>query len=881
MTLRRTTLLIISAALGGLLITFFFASRFILLPRFARLESHEVEQQVKRAQTAVQSDMDQLGTIAHDDSQWDEAYEYVLHPTPAFLESNLPPSFFDDAQVDLLEYLDMDRHVLYQYEVGDAESGHSIPAAEQRLLLRPDLLADSSRPGKVIRGLLMLPDGPMLVAAAPVTRSSAPAAAVGTFIVGRKLNANRVHRLSLLTRLDLKLYAYDSPALPPDVANERGSLSRLHPVAVLPLNNTTVRGYGLINDLSEQPALILAVGVPRDIHEEGDHAEIFVMLSALAVGIAFSLLTMFLMEQLVLARLVGLGKRVAAIGARGDPAARVPHEGQDEISELAAVINRMLGNLAEAERERLRDRERYRAYVTQSTEGIWLAELKQPMSLTLPEDQQIQHLRQHLFVTDCNDALARLHGFASADQMRGLPMTHFNLLKDPRNREVVFRIVRSSYRITDGESVKVEAHGHTRYFLNNVSGVVEQGCLVRIWGTQREVTEQRQLEAQLRHAQKMEAVGRLAGGVAHDFNNLLSVIHGYSELMLARFYPGSPEHKEAQQVLHATERAATLTRQLLALGRKQVMAPRIVDLNSVVYDIYPLLRRLVREDVEFVSFTEPQLWRVKADPSQLEQVLVNLVVNASDATPAGGCVRIETRNVDLGATDSLAGLWLAPGEYVQLTVSDTGVGMDSETRARIFEPFFSTKVAGKGTGLGLATVYGIVRQSGGHISVNSEPGTGSAFTVHLPRTHGTPEPAVEDTPSRSTPKRSGTLLLVEDDPAVRQLARQILQARGYTVHSASSGYDALNIAAENRCNIDLVVTDVIMPGMAGDELVARLRETRPDLGVVFVSGYASDSIPNIVTDARTAFLQKPFPVEELVRKVYDLMEVIAPQRMSG
>jgi signal transduction histidine kinase/sensor domain CHASE-containing protein/CheY-like chemotaxis protein len=879
-TLRRTTLLIIGAALLGLLATFFAITRLTLMPRFARLEDTQTRAQVTRAYTALKSELAELGTIAHDDGEWDEAYEFVQHPTRAFLESNFSPTFFNEMRVDLVEYLDLEGHTRYQYLSLPGRSDHSIPPEIQQKLLQPGVLVGVAEPDKVSDGILMLPTGPMLVASLAVRRSSRLVPPRGSLIIGRRLDANEVHRLCLLTALNLQLYRVDDPNLPPDVQEVRGSLNRLTPIFTRPLNERSIRGYELINDIAGDPALILAASMPRKVYAEGRNAEVFVVVSALLVGVAFSLLTVLLLEKLVLARLVRLGRRVAAVGTRGDLSARVGSEGKDEIGQLAGVINRMLGDLAEAERSRRRQEERYRAFITQSSEGIWRCELAAPMPMDLPPEQQIAHLRQHLYLAECNDALARLYGLDSSDQLTGLAIRDSRFAADPRNRDLIMRIMRAGYRMTDGESVVAGREGHTRYFLNNVTGVIDDGKLVRIWGTQREVTEQRRLEQQLRQAQKMEAVGRLAGGVAHDFNNLLSVIHGYTELLLRRFYPGSPEQKEAQQVLHATDRAAALTRQLLALGRKQVLAPRILDLNAVAFDIYMLLRRLVREDVEFETRFAPQLWSVRADPTQMEQVLVNLIANASDATPAGATVTLETRNVTLRASSPGGDSWLPPGEYVQLMVSDNGVGMDAETRARIFEPFFSTKEVGKGTGLGLATVYGIVRQSGGQISVQSEPGSGSAFTVYLPRAYGAPEPLKEEPEVRAVPRRSGTLLLVEDDASVRELTYQVLHGRGYTVLTAASGAEALAIASTHAAEIELLITDVIMPGMTGDELVAKMRRCRPELGVVFVSGYASDAIPNIVSDGRTAFLQKPFPVEDLVRKVYDMLEALTPQEKS-
>jgi signal transduction histidine kinase len=870
-TLRRKTLVIIGATLLGLLVGFFVLTRLTLLRRFRRYEDVQARQQVQRVATVLDHELAQLATIVHDNAEWDEAYSFVQHPNQRFLASNYPAPLFAELRINLLEYLNSSGEVVFQRLADPSVPQPTIPPEIQRELVRPGLLVRPHAADTVVSGIMVFPSGPMMMAALPVRKSSGEGPVQGALIIGRKLDANEIHRLSLLTHLDVQTYSVDDPQLPADFRIVRTWLSRLTPVASRLLDEKYIRGYQLLFDIEGQPALIMGVRVPRTYYEEGKNTQVYLMLSALAVGFVFSAVTVFLFEKLVLSRLVGLGKNVAAIGARGDLSARVVTEGNDELSQLSQLINRMLADLEEATRERRRDEERYRAYISQSTEGIWRCELEQPLPVTLPESEQMLHLEQNLYFAECNDTLARLHGFAHPDQMRGMRLRALFNLAEPQNLELARKFLTSAYRITDSESIERDQRGSARYFLNNVSGVVENGALVRVWGAQREITEHRRLESQLRQAQKMEAIGRLAGGVAHDFNNLLSVIHGYTEILLRRLPPRSREHKEADQVLRATDRAASLTQQLLAFGRKQVLEPRVLDLNPVVCDMEHMLRHLVREDIDLVILTDPELWLVRADPAQMEQVLVNLAVNASDAILSGGRVTLQTKNVELDERVTRQDPALLPGQYVMLAVSDTGIGMDAETRGKIFEPFFTTKDVGKGTGLGLASVYGIVRQSGGQISVYSEPGQGSVFRIYLPRVQGKAEMAMPLSAPGPTPAGTGTVLLVEDDASVRRLGEEVLKDRGYAVISAASGQEALRLVENDGAKIDLLVTDVIMPGMAGDELVEHLRLHRPDLKVVFVSGYASDAIPRIIINSNTSFLQKPFPVEELVRKVYDMI----------
>jgi PAS domain S-box-containing protein len=391
-----------------------------------------------------------------------------------------------------------------------------------------------------------------------------------------------------------------------------------------------------------------------------------------------------------------------------------------------------------------------------------------------------------------------------------------------------------------------------------------------------DITDRRQLEEQLRQAQKMEAVGRLAGGIAHDFNNLLMVIQGYADLMTERLAEGDPLRRNAEQIQTASQRATSLTRQLLAFSRKQMLAPKVLSIQSVVTEMEKILRRLIGEDVQLETSSVPDLGLVKADRSQIEQVILNLAVNARDAMPEGGRLTIETANVDLDESFSHSSVMLSPGSYVMLAVTDNGCGMDAETQAHIFEPFFTTKEKGKGTGLGLATVYGIVKQSGGYVWVYSEPGRGTSFKVYLPRVWDE-----QTTPGRdrriegqALPQGTETVLLVEDEKGVRELAREYLEMTGYTVIEAENGHTALELAALHSGPIHLLMTDVVMPGISGRELSERVKAIRPDIRVLFMSGYTDQAVVHhgiLETDA--VLLQKPFTVAALAAKLRDILNL--------
>ncbi len=400
-----------------------------------------------------------------------------------------------------------------------------------------------------------------------------------------------------------------------------------------------------------------------------------------------------------------------------------------------------------------------------------------------------------------------------------------------------------------------------------------EGRATRMIGTHVNITDRKRLLEQLTQAQKMEAVGRLAGGIAHDFNNVLTAILGTGELLLADLPTHDPHRSDIEEILQAANRAAALTRQLLAFSRRQVLQPKVVDLNALMQNLERMLRRLIGEDVELVTVLAPEIGRVRADPSQLEQVLLNLCVNARDAMPHGGRLVIETANVSLAPDTTPEGVPIVPGDYVMVVVTDTGVGMDAETRAHLFEPFFTTKAIGQGTGLGLAMVYGVVKQSGGYITVTSQPEQGACFRIYLPRVASTAEAAAE-TPAPVPAGGGETVLLVEDEPSVRRLNRRALETAGYTVLEAADGAEAVTLAAGFEAPIHLLLTDVVMPGLNGLDLAKRLKAHRPSLQVVYTSGYpdtAHTADAGIEDDA--PFLQKPYSADALTRKVREVLEV--------
>jgi PAS domain S-box-containing protein len=564
---------------------------------------------------------------------------------------------------------------------------------------------------------------------------------------------------------------------------------------------------------------------------------------------------------------------------------RFSEDGPEELRTLTATFNSMLSRIEEqdvalrAARDDLE--ERVRARVIDLQHEIQGREQAQAALRTSEEKYRsiVETTRDWILAVDrhgrplySNPAVERILGYAPQELMGRdvLQLIH------PDDRDRVLETFRHSVLEGTGWArlaARVRHRDGTYRDLECASTPIldSDGRVVGIQGSGHDTTERRLLEEQLRQAQKMEAVGRLAGGIAHDFNNLLGVILGYSDLLL-RKDSDSPAAAKVEQIRKAGERAAGLTRQLLAFSRKQLLDLRVVDLNAILADTASILRRLIGEDVALEIHPAPELGRVRADLSQMEQVLMNLAVNARDAMPMGGRLTLRTANVDLDAAAVSALPGIAAGRYVTLTVSDTGVGMTGDVMSHLFEPFFTTKEPGKGTGLGLATVYGIVKQSGGCIYADSSEGVGTSFVIYLPQVPAAPEASLAGRPPAEPAAGSETVLLVEDEASLRTLTSEILQASGYQVLEASSGPVALALAHAAELPVDVLLTDVVMPGMSGPELAERLRTIRPGIPVLYMSGYTDDALGRHgVLAPGILLLQKPFTAAKLTGRLREAL----------
>lgn len=522
--------------------------------------------------------------------------------------------------------------------------------------------------------------------------------------------------------------------------------------------------------------------------------------------------------------------------------------------------------------------ERYRAFIEQSSEGIWRFEVEPAISIRLPASDQIDLFYKNGFMAECNDAMARQYGLEKASELVGKGVGYMLHRDNPEHQQYLLSFIESNYKLKDSETVEIDEFGNELHILNNLVGIVEYEKLVRVWGTQIDATPIRQAEKAVqevrekqRQAGKVEAIGRLAGGIAHDFNNLLAVIMLHVDMLNLQLPAESSLRFRIQEIKSVTKNAAGMVRQLLAFGRKQTLRPHSVILNQVVKEFIKVLRPLVGEDNEIKLDLDPELGICFVDHHQISEVLMNLAVNARDSMPDGGTIMISTANLEIGS-DSVHHKAQPEGSYIQLSVRDTGGGIDQEVIEKVFEPFYSTKETIKGTGLGLATVYGIVKQSNGFIWVESEKDQGTCFSIQFPRID---QPA-EIRDVNKTPTFDGgteTILLVEDEDQIRNAAVEVLTILGYEVFEASGGKQAIQLAELYQKKIHLLLTDVVMPRMNGREVADHVIASHPETKVLFMSGYTDDIISKHgVLEPGVHFLNKPFSPAVLATKIREILD---------
>jgi PAS domain S-box-containing protein len=839
----------------GLVCGLFVLSRIVLMRGFAKLEEDFAVRDIERASSALANELSTLDQTTSEYATWDLTYDYARGLRPSYVKTEFPAPTFQELKISFVVIFDTHGRKLFSRGF-DLTHGGEMPV--------PDGLDDHLKPGSLllnlkdthtkVAGVLDLPGGPALVDSRPILASDGSGPIAGTMLMGHLLDAAEIQHLGDLTLMPVEAQTLSSTTLSPDFRAAATAISRGAPNFISSLDSQSLAAYQELDDIYGRPALLIRVLLPRTIYQQGHTSLVQFLLLLVAAGFVFGAATLYLLERFVISRIANLTENITQIGASGDLAARLDVPGQDELAFLGVAINGMLEDLEKSQIERHEGRARLAVMIERMPAVLWTTD---------------KELRYTSSMGSGLDSLGVKSG-----GLTGKTLAEYFQTEDPQHPSI-----NAHWRALAGESLTYELHWQKRIFESHVRPLRgTDGEIIGVIGVALDITDRKQLADQLRQSQKLQAVGELAGGVAHDFNNLLMVVKGHAEMLLDRL-PGastdrqSPARQNVEQIQQAAERAAGLTRQLLAFSRMQVLQPRVLDLNEVVAGMIQMVSRVIGANIELAFLPGANLGRVKADPSQIEQVALNLVVNARDAMPDGGRLTIETSNVQLDRDYATEHAVVDPGPYVMLTVSDSGIGMDAATQARIFEPFFTTKSQGRGTGLGLATVYGVVKQSGGYVWVYSEVGHGTTFKVYLPMVQAPVEKTAPEKAETGHQPGTETILFVEDEQSVRELVCEYLAARGYRVLEAPDGMQALEIAAAHKGKIQLLVTDVVMPRVSGRDLAARLTAVRPDLKVLYISGYTDDSVfRHGVLEGGMAFLQKPFNLKALAAKIREILE---------
>jgi sensor domain CHASE-containing protein/nitrogen-specific signal transduction histidine kinase/CheY-like chemotaxis protein len=862
MTLRKKTITIIAALLAIVTAVLYTASETIMLSGFSGLEDRDTQQNVQRVVNALDDDLTDLSEKTADWAVWDDIYNYMERPNPEFVEKNFLPRTFTDLKVNYLMLVAPSGELVLGKGY-DLENGTTLPVPDD---LVQQLRADSpllkhSTPNSSLQGILSIRDGTLLVSARPILTSEGEGPIAGTFLMGRLLTDSGIKRLSNTTRLSISAYRYGDQQMPPEWREARAQITDQIPVLVHTFGTDRVAGFTTVKDTYGEPALLLRVDSPRGIYQQGQASLNYMILAILATALLFSVVTLTVLERLILSPVSRLSAEVNSIGDSGDLSVRVTSRGGDEISRLGQLTNRMLEALQETHGRLATSEERYRAFLQHTVEGIWRCELDSPVPVSAADVDQLAMLRERCYIAEVNEVLAKQEGYSRPEELggrRGCPLDH-----GAASDQVMLGLIRSGYRLQGAETVRSDNGKEDRYYVDGAVGIVEEGLLVRLWGIRREITEHKQMEAQLLRAQRLEAAGRIAGQVAHDFNNLLGPMVGYPELIKMRLPEGHPAAAYCDAMVDAARQMAEINENMLALGRRGLLEEQPVQLNRLVTQVVDQMAdrlRGARIDVQLATSLPP----VNGTPGQLSRVVSNLLANARDSIHDSGLITLSTESLyadrPFGRRNTIP-----IGQYVRLSVSDSGCGIPPEIQDRVFDAFFTTNTddGRHGGGLGLSIVQAIVEDHRGYVEMESEVGRGTVFSVYIPAQ----EEIAEWDPDESMLRGDETVLVVDDDRLQRTVMRGMLSSLGYHVAEASSGENAVAYLEEHP--MDLLLLDMVMiPGIDGAETYRRALEVRPRQRAIILSGYAESDRVLVARDlGAPAFLQKPVTLEAIARAV--------------
>ncbi len=874
MKLNSRIALNVGLLIAAVWLALFIVASWVVLSEFDNLEKTQEDRNLNRVLRALENQQQSLLISAADWGNWDATAQYIQDQNAAFAQENLVAKALEDLGIQVLLIADLEGRLIWGKAQGAGDAGLVEPSASLlaslgKLGVNTNVHSDPAPRSGIIR----LPEGLFLLAVHPVHTSTGEGPSQGTVFMGRSLDSVFVEQMGLDLSLELSLQSEEGG---PTDAPRWFSGNRS---SYLPLNNMEGQSAGSVR-----------LDMPRDVHGRGGWTISLFGVVMLVSGFLFAGVLHIRLNRLVVSRLQHLSTVVRRVALHTESSEPITLSGSDELSSLAGDINRLMLHREEARRTLAESQIQFQVIFQQMINGFALHEI-----ICDAQGKPVDY--RFLAV---NPAFERMTGL-KAEALLGrrvlevLPQTEsywietygrVALTGEPVEFENYATGLNKHFEVTafrpapqqfvtliDDITLRKKAEARNSELLeeNRQARVALLGILE---DQQKAEAERQKLADQLLQAQKMELVGRLAGGVAHDLNNMLQAILGHVELLMMKCRSSGDLLADLEEIRKSAQRSADLTRQLLGFARKQTILPRVIDFNMTINSMLAMLRRLLGEDIDLVWNPCAASTVVKMDPAQIDQILVNLTVNARDAIIGTGCVTVETEIIKLGEDDLLQIPELRPGPYVILRVIDNGCGMSLEVQGKIFEPFFTTKAVGRGTGLGLSTVYGMVRQNNGAISVKSESGKGSTFTLYLPRVELVEGLSASAGVAESAPPQGiETVLVAEDEPSIRIIVRRFLESLGYSVLVAETPADAMALSDTYTGDIQLLITDVIMPGMSGRELNQQLQAKRPSLKCLYISGYTAEIIAERGILGKTvALLHKPFAREQLASKVREVLD---------
>jgi PAS domain S-box-containing protein len=851
--LRHKIPLVGTLTLTTLVVALYAVLHVLLVRSFTELEAHDTTLALDQIRNAITNETDRLSSIAADYGAWDDTYEFMAGRDPRYVEQNQTVDGLVSLRINLMALLDLDGRIVAARQTDlDAEADMVLENAVRATLEKTPELRTFDGLEDHRQGLVMTARGPMLFASAPIVTTFDQGPARGTIVIGKHLDDRTLQRIAAITSLDVTVYPWSASGIPASARRARDDIERGAESVVVPVSGDVALGYGRLDDITGAAALQLEVATGRAVYRHGLHTLRHVAIAMLVGGLGLITVLLLGVNSQILRRLTRLSSEVSRVGRSANPHLRTTRQQADELGNVADEINQMLDALQQSSAALRESEQKFRLTFETARDAILWVD---------PETGLVQR---------CNQSASLLTG-RPRETIVGQPLAR---IAEPEAIHPVLEAIRSPTLATTGfatEACIVTPDGavHTCEFsgaLTVVDGKPIVQVVIRDLTLQRSMEKERaELEAQLHQAQKMEAVGQLAGGVAHDFNNYLAGIAGYADLIRRRF--GNLDaglEKYASIIFDTAGRAAELTTKLLTFARKSKVERHPVDVHRAIDNIAHLLERILDPRIHLELRLRADASMVMGDDTQLQNVVMNLALNARDAMPDGGELRVETDVVRLAGDPSP--LLLPPGSYLHVRVIDTGTGMDAHVQARAFEPFFTTKAPGKGTGLGLASAYGTVRNHGGDIVIESEPGGGSTFHVYLPLTEAAA--AANEHAAGVLAKGSGNILVVDDEPLVLEVTADLLREIGYTVTCVADGVAAVEWFREHARDTDLVILDMIMPRMGGADCFLELQKIDPEVRIIVASGYSEDDhVSRVIAGGAVAFLQKPYDLTRLARVI--------------